>query len=146
MIARPIVACACDACKEMCKRAACTPTPDDAIALVAAGYKDRLSWSLAWDPVRQMWWPVVMPLYKEGACVFLTKDSLCELHDRGLKPSEGRAALHNTPDDGLRAAIANTWATDKGIAVMKTFVPPPEVLEALQTIKTEKERLRAERL
>lgn len=117
-------ACGCAECVEMCERRACWPTPDEARALIQAGYGDRLM--LDWwaggghdggdilllspgevgrEGNRAGSWP-------GGRCTFLTADKKCELHDAGLKPLEGRAA---SCDDDVNAGIplhetvAMTW-------------------------------------
>lgn len=59
-------------------------------------------------------------------CTFLTPEGRCELHDKGLKPLEGRVALHYNNDDeadarrqdelsdGVRAYIVRLWREARG--------------------------------
>jgi hypothetical protein len=109
----------------MCQRA-CWPTPDDARRLIAAGHGPRLMLDRWVGPINDMgtdttgdvlllapaekgregreaaWWP-------GGGCVMQRSDGLCELHDAGLKPTEGRvASCKGTPED-LHRRMASTW-------------------------------------
>ena len=47
-------------------------------------------------------------------------DGLCRLHVPGLKPAEGRAALHGQriTDEVRRSDIVKTWNTPKGRAIV----------------------------
>lgn len=88
--------CSCTKCQSMCKTP-CIGTPDEIMKIAQAGFGDRLAMS-TWaagmilgtheKPV-----DLIAPLYdkRKGACSFF-KDGLCELHDLGLKPKEGRYA------------------------------------------------------
>lgn len=118
--------CSCDTCKEMCRRP-CWGTPEDAKKIIDAGYGHRL--------MRDFWGgengdqntEILCPALKghEGqkapffprspdGCTFW-KDGLCELHDLGLKPTEGKLATCNPKimdDDGeisLHEEIYMTW-------------------------------------
>lgn len=58
-----------------------------------------------------------------GTCKFLTKDSSCELHSLGLKPSQGKIAcckVESSAADGNLTYI-KLWATDKGKEVIEKF-------------------------
>lgn len=86
--------CACERCKSMCKTP-CIGTPDDILNLIEAGYSDKLSATL-WatgmvlgthkEPVQ-----IIAPKMNKstGLCAF-NVNGLCELHDKGLKPLEGK--------------------------------------------------------
>jgi hypothetical protein len=63
-----------------------------------------------------------------GQCPFQTKDGLCELHDKGLKPMEGRIAIH---DDHLnsylvpkrfRRALDKSWGKGEGRRIVQQFL------------------------
>ena len=108
--------CHCEKCVAMCKHAVCLGTPEDIERLFEAGYGDRLEktiWAAGLKigiPLMQM----VQPLYDEGKrqCTFLTDEGLCELHDKGLKPTEGKLA--NCKHETIEAAalpfvVAMTW-------------------------------------
>lgn len=94
--------CTCDKCKNMCK-VPCIGTPKDIEAIIDAGYADRLK--------ETMW------TEKDGWCAFRRPDGLCELHDRGLKPTEGALASckmieeDNVPtyETSVLRAVANEW-------------------------------------
>ncbi len=132
-IARKITECSCAICKDMCKRSSCLPTPADTIRLIEAGYKEKLEIGLCPDrlsdnhPI-----PIVAPLETDAGCIFQDKDGLCELHTSGLKPSEGKMAIHDIADDGLRRAISYTWITPLGIEVMKRFDETGRIVEIMK--------------
>ena len=46
---------------------------------------------------------------------------LCRLHGPGLKPSEGRAATHDTDPPFHRSDIARLWNTDRGREVVERW-------------------------
>lgn len=87
--------CTCDKCKNMCE-VPCIGTPKDIEAIIDAGYADRL---------------------KDGWCAFRQPDGLCELHDRGLKPTEGVLASCKvveeddipTYETSVLRAVAHEW-------------------------------------
>lgn len=123
--------CTCDKCKKMCEMP-CWPLPEEAAAIEAAGFGDRLM---------RDWWvkvsreaggrtdtSVYCPASKgyEGmdapewgmwelgdprrvGCTFHTEAGLCMLHSLGLKPLEGRAA--ECPN---RAAASGSGAAASG--------------------------------
>lgn len=83
--------CSCDKCKNMCK-IPCIGTPKDIEAIIDAGYADRLKetmWMVGYLAVKEKPIAMIQPTEKDGWCVFRQPDGLCELHDRGLKPTEG---------------------------------------------------------
>lgn len=127
--------CDCTRCQSMCARRPCWTTPNEARALIDAGLGDRLM---------RDWWvgnplkdrdlskdtSLLVPAMQgyegrdcpegtwfvgpEGACTFFTAEGRCELHARGLKPSEGRKAIHNGgPETGenVHHLCAASWAT-----------------------------------
>jgi hypothetical protein len=115
------VACACPECVAMCQHRPCWPTPDDVRHLIEAGYADRLmvDWWFDRDKNKTIYLltPAIAgresgeaPAHPEGQCTFLDTDGLCQIHDNGLKPTEGQIALcgDRTPE-GLHEQIARTW-------------------------------------
>lgn len=121
--------CSCDKCKNLCRIAPCLPTPDDVIKLVLAGYASRLlptTWA-AGVPFGLPEIELVAPQYdnKRGCCTFLTDDGLCELHDKGLKPTEGRLAHHSVRVVDLQSrppiafAVASLWVNITGLRILK---------------------------
>ena len=114
-------ACACAECVAMCQHRPCWPTPEDAQRLIEAGYADRLmvDWWFDRDLNKTIYLltPAIAgresgeaPAHPEGQCTFLNADGLCQIHDSGLKPTEGQIALcgDRTPE-GLHEQIARTW-------------------------------------
>lgn len=90
------VECSCQECQNMCKRAVCLGTPEDMLKICEAGYQDKIDiieFASGWAhgfPHR----PITMlalKKIKDGPCIMF-KDGLCLLHDRGLKPLEGKLA------------------------------------------------------
>lgn len=127
--------CTCETCVNMCKRAPCWPTPEEAQRLIDAGYSPRLmkNYWCAEDniyvlcPARVGYEGRTAPWFGEidgsERCVFLTGDNLCELHDLGLKPIEGRVATcqGKGPEGCLREDIAKLWNTPKGWEVLRKW-------------------------
>lgn len=116
---RKPTSCACEKCRNQCKTP-CLGTPEDIERLIEAGYGNRLS------PTE--WWagslmgvvkgPVLMIQAKRednGWCTFRRPDGLCELHDKGLKPTEGRLSHHMMgldnfdPRRNLAWLVAQEW-------------------------------------
>lgn len=99
--------CTCDKCKNMCE-VPCIGTPKDIEAIIDAGYADRL---------KETMWMVGYLAVKDGWCAFRRPDGLCELHDRGLKPTEGVLASckmieeDNIPtyETSVLRAVAHEW-------------------------------------
>ena len=124
--------CDCDKCREFCVRP-CWPTPDEAEALIDAGYGDRLmeyEYYDFWEPV-----DMVIPaktgkggisardrqyLDESCSCDFLTDDRHCEIHG-ALKPIGGRIAHHTGPIPGSDYVIAMMWKTPHGKRVLRKW-------------------------
>lgn len=92
--------CKCNLCKKQCSTP-CLATPEDIKKLIDAGYADRLA-ETDWYVGKLMGVidkpiPMIQPLFDDskGSCTFFT-DGLCELHDKGLKPTEGKLSHHST--------------------------------------------------
>jgi hypothetical protein len=97
--------CSCDHCKKQCSHP-CWPLPEEAQALIDAGYGDSLMvdwWARGEDlyllcPATTQQQGNFAPeswTFHSDTCVFFNKDGLCELHDLKLKPVEGRIAHHS---------------------------------------------------
>lgn len=121
--------CSCDTCKNMCKKAPCHGTPEEMLAIMNANprYMDWLHINKQWDTnmvfIRPVG-PYAVDLI--GQCPFQTSEGMCELHDKGLKPIEGRVAIHKGGEDGhprkgIRASLAQSWEKPIGQAVLKEF-------------------------
>ena len=136
MIAREISACSCETCKNMCRRVPCLPTPIDVLRLILAGKKTDLDPVLVYDPIRQVLWPVVRPKYDpdKSACTFFNKEGLCDLHNAGLKPTEGKFAIHTNLDEGLAITVASKWASNIGIDTMRLFPGGEDYIPAMKIL------------
>lgn len=112
--------CSCPKCKNMCKTTPCLGTPQDIEKLIEAGYASKLSLSVyatgmlmgAMDRTINM----IQPRFDEvkGSCVFLDDKGLCELHNIGLKPTEGKLAsckpeVVSSFKDTINFKVAITW-------------------------------------
>ena len=130
--------CSCNKCKKMC-HTPCSGTPEDIEALIEAGFGDKLSldWHCGFDLGKTIF--KLTPALKgyegsqaaeypnsEKGCTFFHYGK-CQLHSKGLKPTTGRLAIHNTPrepkhlDDvggTLNASVTETWNTEKGKAIV----------------------------
>ena len=59
------------------------------------------------------------PVFPKGECTFLNAQGLCDLHDKKLKPIEGRLANCKDPTGGqLHKAVADLWNTAEGRAAI----------------------------
>lgn len=127
------VSCKCSECKNMCKALPCLGTPEDIERLIDAGYKDRLHKEHVpifgeGDVVTERI-PIIVTKTTTGQffgpCPFQTSDGLCELHDKGLKPTEGKITIHGKRD--FKAArkkklyVVKTWKSEAGKRVFSNF-------------------------
>lgn len=123
--------CSCRECVRACEDRPGWATPAEAAALLDAGHfadlmLDYWSGGFGEDGVdvdmvapaivgcgggRTPWWP-------RGRCALLD-GAKCRVHATS-KPAECRKAGHGTPDD-LHEAVARTWDTDEGRAVVERF-------------------------
>lgn len=106
--------CSCNTCKNMCMTDPCIPTLEEAHRLVNEGYPNKLNFTILAAPVaiNLIGHPVKLmaPKFINNRCVFLDESNLCQLHEKGLKPIEGRFAHHEKPTDlSLFKAILETW-------------------------------------
>lgn len=148
--------CQCHKCQTMCQHP-CWPTPDEAKAIIDAGYGPRLradywrykpnacdvlvlSGSLAGreGEIKPPW-----PSNGHSFCTFY-RDGLCELHDKNLKPLEGALAHHDGgPETGPllhkkialmwdnpeAQKLANEWVSNHGVEM--EHEEPPTFLDLL---------------
>jgi len=125
--------CSCYACKKACKERPCWPTPKETQALIDKGFGARL--------MRDYWVgdgpngedikivsPAIVdnehdnaPLLPFGRCTFLNANDLCELHDLGLKPFEGRVSSCKSSHNGLHEFVAKTWNCVEGLQLVKKW-------------------------
>lgn len=116
--------CACDKCKSMCLKQPCIGTPEDIYKIIAAGHSNKLSLSFwltglvtdSHDKPVEMIQPKAL---EDGRCAFLDDNHLCTLHDAGLKPTEGKLAIHSEKPTGdfketSNYKVAMTWIDENG--------------------------------
>ena len=112
---RPIE-CKCQKCKQQCKTP-CLGTPEDILRLIKAGYKERLAITHWWVGIARgkLDFPVIMIQARQeenGYCTFF-RDGLCELHDLGLKPTEGRLSHHSITKENFKFGKSLSWNVAK---------------------------------
>ena len=56
-----------------------------------------------------------------SGCVFQSPEGLCELHNLGLKPAEGKKSCCKIDLDGLHWAVAETWESEEGRAIVELW-------------------------
>ena len=116
--------CSCDECKKMCQRTPCMGTPKEIEAIMDAGYIYKLTRSDVNDPALDF--TVIMPAMSQveqrsGKCPFY-KNGLCELHKAGLKPIEGRVAMHGKHNPRLLYHhLARAWNGKHGRVVIQRW-------------------------
>lgn len=104
------ISCKCELCKMQC-RTPCKGTPEDMEAIIKAGFDDRIMLTECLGV------KLFTPRYdrEKKSCTFFT-NGLCELHDLGLKPTEGKLSHHSTTAENfninksLTKAILKEWA------------------------------------
>jgi hypothetical protein len=107
--------CNCSQCKSQCKTP-CLGTPDDILRLIDAGYTDKLAftqWAVGLFIGKLPFSiPMVQAIQTDKGCVFF-RDGLCELHDSGLKPTEGRLSYHNIKLENYIFELSLPWNVAK---------------------------------
>lgn len=113
------VSCKCQDCKTQCLTNPCLGTPEDIQKIIDAGYGHRLR-STLWRAgtqylkVTNKEIEMVQPWYdkEKKSCTFFT-NGLCELHDKALKPTEGKLSLHGGRKTNFDAKKSIAWAVAK---------------------------------
>ena len=114
---RKVSFCKCNECKKQCATP-CLGTPEDIEKIIDAGHGDKI--------FETEWWsgmllgvtdkPIIMYqaelVQEKGSCIFF-ENGLCQLHDCGLKPTEGKLSHHSTKLDNYKASKSVTWAVAK---------------------------------
>lgn len=120
------VQCNCERCKEMC-HTPCLGTPHDILLLIKAGYADRLAYTEWLTGYIMGFTKSMIPMVqikKEGNWCNFYHEGICELHDKGLKPTEGRLAYHEVgpreimPEYNLTFQVAKEW-NDQNLDIIK---------------------------
>lgn len=112
---RKLCECRCNQCKQQC-HTPCLGTPQDIERLIEAGYADQLDitfWcagmvmGIVNFPV-----PMVQAITKGEFCIFY-HNGLCDLHDKGLKPTEGKLSHHSIRIDNFKSSKSIAWNVAK---------------------------------
>lgn len=107
--------CKCSLCKEQC-HTPCLGTPEDIERLIDAGYNDKLKltcWAAGIllgvidKPI-----PMIQPIAGNEYCIFF-HNGLCDLHDKGLKPTEGKLSHHSASLSNFKASKSIAWNVAK---------------------------------
>lgn len=132
---RKPIQCKCEKCKNQCRIAPCLGTPEDIEKIIDAGYKDKIfdtSWLAGvMMGVTDKEIDMYQAEHISTGCAFF-KDGLCELHDKGLKPTEGRLSHHSHKRDNFNPKKSLSWN------VAKEWIDP----ENAETIKRIKEKVK----
>ena len=109
------VQCSCSICKQQCNTP-CLGTPDDIEKIIDAGYSDRLALT-QWAAgmllgVTTSIIPMIQPVVGKEYCAFF-ENGLCILHDKGLKPTEGRLSHHTVKKDNFNPFMSIAWNVAK---------------------------------
>jgi len=127
---RKPIQCKCCQCQQQC-HIPCLATPQDILKLIKAGYADRLAWTdwYAGMLIGVTDHPVgmVQATTVGDWCTFF-HDGLCELHDKGLKPTEGRLSHHSMkidnwiPKKSISWNVAKEWEDADNTPVLKEII------------------------
>lgn len=120
------VQCSCSICKQQC-HTPCLGTPDDIERIIDAGYADRLeltNWATGiFLGVINVAVPMIQPVAGKEYCAFF-ENGLCILHDKNLKPTEGRLSHHTVRKDNfnpvmsLALNVAKEWMMTDNMEVI----------------------------
>lgn len=109
------VQCSCSVCKQQC-HTPCLGTPDDIERIIDAGYADRLAltnWAAGiFLGVINIAIPMIQPVSGKEFCAFF-ENGLCILHDKDLKPTEGRLSHHTVRKDNFNPTMSIAWSVAK---------------------------------
>ena len=130
ILEQPTTECDCAECKQMCLRP-CWASPEEAETLIDAGLGNRLMldyWVRHPEDIMLLC-PAIKgsegrnaPFMPIGECTFFNKEGHCDLHDKKLKPIEGRIANCKSQTKGeLHEAVAFLWLSPKGRAVIERW-------------------------
>lgn len=129
--------CRCKKCQSQCLTP-CLATPHDIRRLIEAGYKDRLEVTVCnYGPIRLYIGQdirMVQAKMSESGCTFF-HDGLCELHDLGLKPTEGRLSHHSitlsewSPRRSIAINVAKEWLEPENREIIEEVIEKMKDLE-----------------
>ena len=130
-VGRHDVSCNCEKCKQMCQRTPCLGTQQDILALIEAGYVDKLCYTVwaAGIVLGHITQPIPMVQLNsdsgcDGRCICY-HDGKCELHENGLKPTEGKLSHHDVsarellPQYNLSFQVALEWVKEENFDIIE---------------------------
>lgn len=93
-------------------------------------YEKLTMWMVGYLAVKEKPIAMIQPTEKDGWCAFRQPGGLCELHDRGLKPTEGVLASckvieeDNVPtyETSVLRAVAHEWVKVENFATIMRVV------------------------
>jgi hypothetical protein len=135
LLTAPDTVCSCGTCQGMCSKSRpCWGTPADMQKLIEAGYGDSLmgDWFSDLEGDIHLLSPALVgregkmaPIIPIGKCTFFNSGK-CDLHDFGLKPSEGKK-IHCKMDPGtawsIHMEVVEAWRTEEGRKLVKAWRP-----------------------
>ena len=135
---RKPTACRCPVCQSYCQTP-CLGTPQDILRLLDAGYAPQLSltyWAVGMlVGVIERPFLMVQLLGRTEGCV-LFRDGRCELHELGLKPTEGRLSHHILTEENLSFEKSLSWNIAKEWLRKDNEPTVASVFESFQAFKT----------
>jgi len=131
---RKPVECKCKECKKQCASTVCLGTPQDIKKIIDAGYGDKIK-PTTWKAGRMLGVTqddvfMFASEQTEKGCIFFV-DGLCQLHDKGLKPTEGRLSHHSTKLENFKPAKSISWNVAKTWNEQGNF---PLIVEMAKTL------------
>lgn len=112
---RKPIECKCQLCKKQCATI-CLGTPEDIEKLLDAGHRDKLmvtEWGVGMMfGVINFPIPMIQAKQTDKGCIFF-ENGLCTLHNKGLKPTEGRLSHHSTRLDNFKFSKSISWNVAK---------------------------------
>ncbi len=123
--------CHCERCRNQC-RTPCLGTPQDILQLIKSGFKNRMEPSFWAVGLVLGKFPFPIPMVQarleaNGFCTFY-HNGLCELHNLGLKPTEGTLSHHTITIENLDFSrslswnVAKSWLDDRNQPVIDEIV------------------------
>jgi hypothetical protein len=119
--------CKCQTCKKQCTTAPCLGLPSDIEKLIDSGYGSRIKETI-WASGIMLGiidYPITMyqAEMQSSGCTFF-KDGLCELHDLGLKPTEGKLSHHTVKvisefNKHLAWSVAKEWVNPDNAEIIQ---------------------------
>lgn len=123
--------CTCDKCKAMCQ-IPCAGSFEDIKKIIEHGFEKKLMLGTYYRLNGDI--AFLLPAYKGAECtkaklmignkpcIFQAKNGLCKLHDLGLKPTEGKLALHDRANPrNTRYHLVETWLSHDAKELIRSW-------------------------